>query len=115
MYGCAYLRGVECAWDPKKAAANLKNHSIDFADAATVLHDEMAITIVDPDHDEERFLTLGMDALGHPRRRVLVAERPTAHLGVAGQQAATSPVRGKAMKRDYDFSAGKRGAVVAPK
>ena len=31
-------------WDPRKAAANLKKHGVDFADAATVLHDEQAIT-----------------------------------------------------------------------
>ena len=29
-------------WDPRKAAANLKKHGVDFADAATVLHDEQA-------------------------------------------------------------------------
>jgi hypothetical protein len=27
-------------WDPRKAAANLEKHGVDFADAATVLHDE---------------------------------------------------------------------------
>ena len=42
---------------------------IDFADAATVLHDQQAVTIPDGRSDEEeRFVTLGMDALG----RVLV-------------------------------------------
>ena len=37
------MDGVE--WDPRKAAANLKKHGVDFADAATVLHDEQAITV----------------------------------------------------------------------
>ena len=55
-------------WDPKKAAANLSKHRIDFADAATVLQDELAVTIEDDDGDEERFVTIGEDALG----RVLV-------------------------------------------
>ena len=32
-------------WDPRKAAANLKKHGVDFADAVTVLHDEQAITV----------------------------------------------------------------------
>jgi hypothetical protein len=40
----------------------------DFADAATVLHDDYAITIPDEGLDEERLVTTGMDALG----RVLV-------------------------------------------
>jgi uncharacterized protein len=54
-------------WDPRKAAANLKKHGVDFADAVTVLHDEQAITIRDDEgeEDEERFVTIGMDALGN--------------------------------------------------
>lgn len=30
-------------WDPRKAAANLKKHGLDFADAATVLHDDQPL------------------------------------------------------------------------
>jgi uncharacterized DUF497 family protein len=59
---------VDCEWDPRKAAANRRKHGVDFADAATVLHDELAVTVVDDDLDEERFVTIGSDALG----RVLV-------------------------------------------
>ena len=55
-------------WDSDKAAANLKKHGIDFSDAATVLGDDLALTVPDDDPDEQRFVTLGMDALG----RVLV-------------------------------------------
>jgi len=54
----------DAEWDPRKAAANVKKHRIDFADAATVLHDERAITIRDDDEDEERYVTIGLDALG---------------------------------------------------
>ena len=52
-------------WDPRKAAANLKKHGVDFADAATVLHDEQAITVRDDEAHEERYVTIGMDALGN--------------------------------------------------
>lgn len=55
-------------WDAEKARANLRKHGVDFADAATVLDDEMAITIRDDDPDEDRFVTVGTDALG----RILV-------------------------------------------
>ena len=55
-------------WDPEKAAANLRKHGIDFADAATALSDEHAITMPDDHHDEERFVSVAMDALG----RILV-------------------------------------------
>jgi uncharacterized protein len=60
---------AEFEWDEEKAGANIRKHGVDFADAATVLTDENAITIPDPAADEEeRFVTLGTDALG----RVLV-------------------------------------------
>lgn len=59
---------MEFEWDPRKAAANLRKHGIDFADAVTVLYDELAITVPDDQADEDRFVTMGMDALG----RVLV-------------------------------------------
>ena len=52
-------------WDPRKAAANLKKHGVDFADAATVLHDEQALTVRDDEQGEERYVTIGMDALGN--------------------------------------------------
>ena len=55
-------------WDREKAAANLEKHGIDFADAATVLTDEMGLTTPDPSAPEARFITVGIDALG----RVLV-------------------------------------------
>ena len=55
-------------WDQRKSAANLRKHSIGFSDAATVLHDDYAITIPEEGPDEGRFVTTGMDALG----RVLV-------------------------------------------
>jgi uncharacterized DUF497 family protein len=60
--------GVGFEWDAEKARANLRKHKVDLADAATVLDDEMAITIRDEDPDEDRFVTVGADALS----RVLV-------------------------------------------
>lgn len=59
---------MEFEWDPRKAAANLRKHGIDFADAGTVLYDEFAITVPEDRANEERFVTMGMDALS----RVLV-------------------------------------------
>lgn len=55
-------------WDRDKAAANLRKHGVDFADAVSVFSDDLAVTITDKRFDEERFITIGMDALG----RVLV-------------------------------------------
>ena len=53
---------LQFEWDPQKAITNLKKHDIDFADAVTVFDDIHAITIDDPDSDEERFVTMAMDA-----------------------------------------------------
>ena len=59
--------GVE--WDPDKAIANASRHGVDFADAAIALEDPNAITIEDPDsEDEERYISLGADPIG----RILV-------------------------------------------
>lgn len=51
-------------WDPDKAAANQRKHGVDLADAETALRDEMALTMPDDDPEGERFVTLGIDALG---------------------------------------------------
>ncbi len=64
MYNCTYNLNVKFEWDSRKAISNLKEHGVDFADAVTVLEDEMAITIPDEHPDEERFITVGMDSLG---------------------------------------------------
>ncbi|HEY9692241.1 MAG TPA: BrnT family toxin [Oculatellaceae cyanobacterium] len=55
-------------WNEDKAATNLRKHGIDFADAVSVFSDDLAITIPDERFDEERFITIGIDAFG----RVLV-------------------------------------------
>lgn len=55
-------------WDPKKSASNLRKHGIDFADAIYALEDDLALTLEDDHPDEQRFITIGADALA----RVLV-------------------------------------------
>jgi hypothetical protein len=55
---------MKLEWDRTKAATNQRKHGVRFADAATVLHDEYALTVSDDERDEERLVTLGMDALG---------------------------------------------------
>ena len=50
-------------WDPKKAATNLRKHGIRFADAVSVLEDDRAITVSDDSIDEQRWVTIGMDAV----------------------------------------------------
>lgn len=60
-----YTRAVRYEWDPEKAAANLRTHGVDFADAVSVLEDDLALTREDMDSmNEQRFVTLGMNAFG---------------------------------------------------
>lgn len=60
---------MEIEFDPDKALSNLRKHRVSFAHAEQSLCDVRAVTIADPDaEDEQRFVPLGMDALG----RILV-------------------------------------------
>ncbi len=60
---------MDVEFDPAKARSNLQKHKVSFAHAEQALRDPMAVTIKDPDAEgEQRFVTLGMDALG----RILV-------------------------------------------
>jgi uncharacterized protein len=59
---------VDFEWDAAKSAANFAKHRIYFVDAGAVLEDDFALTMRDLNDEEERWITLGTDAL----RRVLV-------------------------------------------
>ena len=61
-------------FDPTKATANLRKHKVSFTHAEQALRDPRALTIQDPDSiDEQRLVTLGMDALG---RLIVVVHTP---------------------------------------
>ena len=68
MYNCAYIGLMDVEWNNNKATSNKNKHGIDFAEAASVLHDEMAVTIQDNRTEDARFITIGMNAF----QRVLV-------------------------------------------
>jgi uncharacterized DUF497 family protein len=51
-------------WDPRKARLNARKHGVHFADAVAALEDQRALTIRDPASDEERWVTIGLDAFG---------------------------------------------------
>jgi uncharacterized DUF497 family protein len=57
---------VRFEWDPLKAAANLRMHGVSFAEAVTVLEDDLALTREDAAAvDEPRFVTLGLSNLAN--------------------------------------------------
>lgn len=57
---------IEFAWDPVKAASNLRKHGVSFATAASVLLDRLALTVFDAKHSdlEQRWFTLGICSEG---------------------------------------------------
>lgn len=64
-YNCPYDSSMRVIWDPIKAAANEAAHGVRFADAATALDDERALTREDQDAvGEQRFVTLGRSGKG---------------------------------------------------
>ena len=81
------------SWDPKKAAANRRNHGVSFAEAATAFKDPLSVTIPDPDHSvrEERFLLVGTSSLG---RLLVVAHRELGpEIRIITARSATRPER----------------------
>ena len=71
---------MQFAWDPNKAASNLRDHRVTFEEASSVFGDALAITFDDPDHSEgeSRLLTFGLSEQGrllvvsHTERRGIV-------------------------------------------
>jgi uncharacterized DUF497 family protein len=71
---------MQFAWDPNKAASNLRDHRVTFEEASSVFGDALAITFDDPDHSEgeSRLLTFGLSEQGrllvvsHTERRGVV-------------------------------------------
>ena len=111
------MAAVGFEWDPDKAASNFSKHGVRFAEAATVLEDEAALTMLDDDPDEERFVALGIGSMG----RILVVvyttrgDRIRIHFRPQGHPPRAVAVREQThMKRQYDFSKARRGPVVPP-
>jgi len=57
---------VSFEWDPVKAAANVRKHGVQFAEALGVFDDDYAITIEEDasDPNEQRFVTIGAGTKG---------------------------------------------------
>ncbi|WP_085637795.1 MULTISPECIES: BrnT family toxin [unclassified Pseudomonas] len=59
------MSSFEIQYDKAKNAANkLKHKGISLAETEPVFHDERALTLEDNDHDEPRWITLGLDGTG---------------------------------------------------
>ena len=81
----------EFEWDSQKAEKNVQKHGVTFAEASSVFHDPMFITLLDDEHSdkEERFITIGMSnknrlvMIAHTEResriRIISARKATKH------------------------------------
>jgi len=79
---------VDVEWDGRKAETNLRKHGIAFGEAASVLYDEHALTIVDERAGDTRLIKVGANQSGRilvlvytlrgTRFRLISARRATA-------------------------------------
>lgn len=51
-------------WDQNKDRLNRRKHGVAFADTFAVFEDPSALTRKDDEHNEERYVTMGMDCFG---------------------------------------------------
>lgn len=83
------LKTVRFAWDPRKAASNVRKHGISFEEAATVFADPLALAIEDA-IDPGRTLLIGMSErqlvlvtvytdIDEDTIRIISARRATSH------------------------------------
>jgi len=101
---------MEVEFDPHKAAENQRKHGVSFAHAEQVLRDPLAITVEDPDaQGEARFVTLGMDSWVESQLLLTLREKSGYLSSPLGRRASQ---RQTTMRKEYDFSRGKRGAVI---
>lgn len=96
-------------WDRAKARANLEKHDVSFADTFGVFEDPNALTIEQAAHDEDRYVTIGLDAFG--RLLVVVYTCPVT-TSASSRRATQRGRRFASMKAEYDFRRGRRGAVL---
>jgi uncharacterized DUF497 family protein len=81
---------MDVIWDPKKAESNYQKHRVRFSDAETVLFDPLALTLKYQDvNGEQRFVTVGSDAIGRIIVTVYTYREDTIRLISARKATAT--------------------------
>ena len=127
---------MEFRWDPQKERRNQRKHRVGFREAATVFEDPLSTTFPDIDHslDDERFLTVGMSAMGrilviahteYEEEIRIISARPatpspgspaSAGVAVAGVEANANSMKKKArpqspddLRPEYHFASMKGG------
>lgn len=76
-------------WGRNKDKQNQEKHGIPFSDTFAVFEDPGALTIQDDEHEEERFVTIGMDCFG--RVLVVVYTWRADNIRIISARKATKP------------------------
>jgi uncharacterized DUF497 family protein len=101
---------MTATFDPKKDAENLKKHGVSLTEGDGVLSDPLAVTIEnDSAEGEQRFVTLGENTFGS---LMVVVWTPRGDDARIIRFVSRHRRREGIMKREYNFSKGKRGAVI---
>jgi uncharacterized DUF497 family protein len=87
---------IEFDWDPAKAASNRAKHGITFEEAMTVFRDPLAVSILDTEISEERWITLGMMSTGNLAVVVHTWVEPNPLVAAVRVISARSPTRHEA-------------------
>ncbi len=111
------LMRYDFEWDPVKATSNVRKHKVGFERAGTIFRDRNLLSIPDEEHSEteERWITMGLDDTG-----VLLAHKFESVGKKRFRESGSSrPERQRRkkqnnMKKEYDFSKGKRGKFHNP-
>jgi uncharacterized DUF497 family protein len=97
-------------WDSVKAKSNRLKHGVFFSDVEPVFYDPNAISFEDKEsRGEARYIVVGLDSLSRLVVVVYTYRDNIIRVIPRGRQVNLSK---KYMKKEYDFSEGKRGAVV---
>jgi uncharacterized DUF497 family protein len=113
------MAGLRIEWDPRKAAANERNHGVSFVEAATAFYDENGRITPDPDHSdaEDRFVLMGLSwslrllVVCHCHREASGVIRILSLAELAAASAAST--ERSSMRKDYDFSKSKKNPYAA--
>ena len=107
MYGCAYTGGV-AQWDREKAAANLRKHRVDFADAETALRETRSSKAL-ADHAEQQGFRVECGVAGMPTAFVASYGEGRPVIGILGEYDALPGISQKAQPTREPLEAGAPG------
>ncbi len=101
---------MSTAFDPRKNQINLRKHGVSLSEGDGVLNDPLAVTVEDISTEgEQRFATIGMKHLWILDGSCMDISRRHYSNNFSSQKPNLK--KGEPMRKEYDFSKGKRGRL----